>query len=39
MHVNAPKQGAATYSNFQDVCFGSGEERRPLYYLHFIAEW
>ncbi|KAF0300605.1 Nuclear pore complex protein Nup214 [Amphibalanus amphitrite] len=39
VHVSAPKQGAATYSAFQDVCFGSGEERRPLYYLHYVAEW
>ena len=39
VHVSAPKQGAATYASFQDVCFGSGEGRRPLYYLHYVSEW
>ncbi|XP_038063671.1 nuclear pore complex protein Nup214-like isoform X2 [Patiria miniata] len=31
--VNAPKEGRPTYSNFEDVCYGSGETRTAQYQL------
>ncbi|XP_077863085.1 nuclear pore complex protein Nup214-like [Saccoglossus kowalevskii] len=37
--VNAPKTGAVVYTNLEDVCYGSGEDRNQVYYFLNIPEW
>ncbi|XP_049775137.1 nuclear pore complex protein Nup214 isoform X2 [Schistocerca cancellata] len=37
--VNAPKSGAVSFVNFDDICYSSGELRRPQFYLHHQQTW
>ncbi|XP_013420263.1 nuclear pore complex protein Nup214 isoform X2 [Lingula anatina] len=37
--VHAPKTGNLVFTNYEDVCFGQGEDREPVYYLHHIIKW
>ncbi|XP_048244859.1 nuclear pore complex protein Nup214-like isoform X2 [Haliotis rufescens] len=33
------KDGPTSYVNFEDVCYGSGEDRRHKYFFMFLAKW
>ncbi|CAH1795927.1 unnamed protein product [Owenia fusiformis] len=37
--LSAPKGVEPKYTNYEDVCFGSGEERKPKYFFKHLAEW
>lgn len=37
--VHAPKERPVSYINFEDICFGSCEDRIACYYMHYIDKW
>ncbi|XP_053380901.1 nuclear pore complex protein Nup214-like isoform X2 [Mercenaria mercenaria] len=37
--INGAKDAPATYVNFEDMCFGTGEERERKYYFNFVQKW
>ncbi|GFO08112.1 nuclear pore complex protein nup214 [Plakobranchus ocellatus] len=37
--VLSNKEGKTQYLNFDDVCFGNGEERKAQYFFHLLAQW
>ncbi|XP_063966327.1 nuclear pore complex protein Nup214-like [Lytechinus pictus] len=37
--VHAPKERPVSYINFEDVCFGSCEERAACYYMQYLDKW
>lgn len=37
--INAPKTGEPVYTNFEDVCVGYSDQRRPFYHFWPIFEW
>ncbi|XP_070532818.1 nuclear pore complex protein Nup214-like isoform X2 [Ptychodera flava] len=39
VEVNTTKNGPSTFVNLEDVCYGNGEERDPVYYFEYLAEW
>ncbi|GLH03101.1 Uncharacterized protein GBIM_09017 [Gryllus bimaculatus] len=37
--VNAPKTGGFTFVNYEDICYSSGELRKPQFYLLHQPNW
>ncbi|XP_071820587.1 uncharacterized protein [Apostichopus japonicus] len=37
--VHAPKEQPVSFINFEDICYGSGEDRKSRYYMKFLDKW
>ncbi|BFZ05689.1 hypothetical protein BsWGS_08728 [Bradybaena similaris] len=37
--MSSANKDKITHINFEDVCFGNGEERKAQYFFHFIQKW
>ncbi|PIK39700.1 putative nuclear pore complex protein [Apostichopus japonicus] len=37
--VHAPKEQPVSFINFEDICYGSGEDRKSKYYMKFLDKW
>ncbi|KAK6194862.1 hypothetical protein SNE40_000400 [Patella caerulea] len=37
--ITSSKEGNTKYDNFEDICFGTGEERNAKYYMNLIQKW
>ncbi|XP_050389460.1 nuclear pore complex protein Nup214 isoform X2 [Patella vulgata] len=37
--ITSSKEGNTKYDNFEDICFGTREERNAKYYMNLILKW
>ncbi|KAJ8039135.1 hypothetical protein HOLleu_16758 [Holothuria leucospilota] len=37
--VHAPKDQPSSFINFEDICYGGGEDRKAKYYMKFLDKW